>query len=135
MIGVVNAPLASIWTLVEPLTDSPGAGRKNEATSGAATVTVRLAVAVAPVPSVTVRPSVCAPVASPAVFQANVAVVAAPETVKAWAPSMVSVNVIGVPPASVAAMPMSTVPLTGEFAAGLVKKAVSRGAVVSRLIW
>ena len=135
VIGVLNAPLASIWMFVEPLTVSPGAGRKNEAASGVVTVTVRVAVAVAPVPSLTVRPRVWAPVGSPLVFQLNDAVVAVPEMVKAWPPSTVSVNVIGVPPAPLADMPTGTVPLTGELAAGSVNHAVSWGGRVSRLIW
>src|SRR5204863_5951751 len=113
VIGVLNAPLASIWMFVEPLTVSPGAGRKNEAASGVVTVTVRVAVAVAPVPSLTVRPRVWAPVGSPLVFQLNDAVVAVPEMVKAGPASTARVNENGLPPAPLAGMPPEAVPVTG----------------------
>ena len=58
VIGVLNAPLAAMSIFVEPLTVAPAAGLLNEAFNGAVTVTVRLAVAVAPVPSRTVKPRV-----------------------------------------------------------------------------
>jgi hypothetical protein len=89
------------------------------------TVTPRVAVAVRPAPSRTVRPSVCAPSATVVVFHANVAVVAVPAAVKTCAPSTVSVKVIGVPDAPVSLMPTLTVPLTVALAAGLVNAAVS----------
>ena len=57
-------PLAAMPTLIVPLTSAPSAGVVNEALSGVGppfcTVTVRVAVAVAPVLSRTVRPSVWA---------------------------------------------------------------------------
>src|SRR2546428_13830595 len=89
----------------------------------------------APVPSRTVRPRVCEPVGSPLVSQLKDAVVAAPEMVKAWVPSIVSVNVIGVVAAPLADMPTGTVPLTGELAAGGVNQAVSLGGRGVRLVW
>src|SRR3989442_2794088 len=100
-----------------------------------ATVTLRVAVAVRPAPSRTVSPSVCEPAAYPAVFQLKVAVVAAPETVNAWAPSIVSVNAIGVPLAPLSDIPTLTVPLTGEPSPGLVNDATRGGAVVIVKVW
>src|SRR5919108_1778366 len=65
VIGVLNAPRASISTLVEPLTATPSAGRKNEATSGGTTVTVRLPRALAPGASGGSRIRGCAPARRP----------------------------------------------------------------------
>jgi len=76
------------------------------------TLTLRVAVAVRPAPSCTVRPSVCVPSLTVVVFQPNDAVVAEPEVAKTCAPSTVSVKAMGVPEAPVSDMPTLTVPLT-----------------------
>src|SRR6266404_2033907 len=89
------------------------------------TVTPRVALAVRPAPSCTVRPSVCAPSATEVVFQANDAVVAEPDVPKTCPPSTVSVKAMGVPRAPVSDMPTLTVPLTVAPSAGAVNEAVS----------
>src|SRR2546427_6515433 len=135
--GVPLAPVSDMPTATVPLTVAPAAGLVKAAVSGGLvppplllTVTPRVAVAVRPAPSRTVRPSVCAPSATLVVFHANVAEVAVPAAVKTCAPSTVSVNVIGVPEAPVSGMPTLTLPLTVALGAGLVKAGVSVGPVL-----
>src|SRR5688500_3772770 len=115
-----------------PLTVAPSAGNWIDAVNapGAApvleTVTVRVAVAVRPTLSVTVSPSVCAPLATPAVFHAYVAVVALTVCRETSVPSTVSTNVtapVGLP----ADIRTVVVPLTVAPAAGAVNAAVSGG--------
>src|SRR2546429_32965 len=107
-----------------PVTVAPSAGLVMDALSVCATVMCRMAVAVRPAPSRTVRPSVCGPSATLVEFQSNDAVVAVPEVVKTWAPSTVRVNTIGVPLAPDSLMPTVTVPVTVAPSAGLVNEAV-----------
>ena len=82
------------------------------------TVTVRVAVAVAPEASSPVSDRVCTPSATVVVFQSKLAVVPLMVVVKSWAPSRVSVNVLEVPRALVSVMPIGCVPATVAPAGG-----------------
>ena len=125
-VPVVPGP-AVADTVIVPPTVAPAGGLVNdtEIGGGVVTFTPRVAVAVWPAPSRTLRPSVCGPSATLFEFQLNDAVVAVPEIVKTWLPSTVSVNTIGVPVAPVSDMPTVTLPLTVAPSAGLVKDATS----------
>jgi hypothetical protein len=94
------------------------------------TVTVRAAVARPPEVSVTVRPSVCEPLPTATVFQANDAVVPLTVCVETVVPSTVSANVREVAVDPLTDMPTVLVPLTVAPAAGLVNAAVSVGVGV-----
>src|SRR5262245_4732219 len=87
-------------------------------------VTVRLAVAVRPAPSVTVTVKVRGPLATVSVFQAYAATAPSTVCVDTTAPSTLSVNV-DAPLAPVEARPTVVVPLTVAPSAGAVKEAVS----------
>src|SRR5438477_1257773 len=117
-------------TVIVPPTVAPAGGLVNdtEIGGGVVTLTLRVAVAVWPAPSRTVRPSVCGPSGTLLEFQLNDALVAVPgvfEVLKIWTPSTVSVNTIGVPEAPVSDMPTVTLPLTVAPSAGLVNEATS----------
>ena len=114
--------------MIVPPTVAPSVGLVICTTGGGGvvTVTLRVAIAVRPAPSWTVRFSVCAPLGMLLEFQPNDAVVAAPELEKIGAPpSTESVKLIGVPLAPFAAIPTVTMPLTVAPSAGLVNEAVS----------
>src|SRR2546422_5340049 len=121
-------------TVTTPLTVAPSVGLVIDAVSGATTLTVRVAVAVAPLPSRTVRPSVWLPNETLFAFQLNDAVVGVPEVVKIWAPSTVTVQVM-VPVPLLSAMPTLTLPLSGVPGIGLVNHALSCDPAVARLTW
>ena len=95
---------------------------------GEPTVTLRVAVAVRPPPSCTVRSSRWAPGAAVEVSQLKVVVEAVPDVVKIGVdpPSSRSVHAI-VPVPLLSLMPTGTVPLTVAPSAGLVIDAVSDG--------
>src|SRR5207253_1150592 len=118
-------------TVTVPLTVAPPAGLVIDAVSagGGATVTDTAAVAVRPAPSVTLRFSEWAPLATALVSQPYVAVAPA---LTLWVESVVALsswrtNWVGEPWALPAAMLTVTVPLTVARLAGLVIDAVSAG--------
>src|SRR6266850_1862067 len=129
VIGVPLAPVSAMPIVTTPVTLAPSAGLVNDAVSGggSVTVTLRVAVAVRPAPSRTVRPRVCGPLGTLLAFQLNDAVAAVPEVVKTCVPSTVSVKTIGVPLAPVSDIPTVTLPNTVAPSAGLVNDATSGG--------
>src|SRR5256886_9213805 len=125
-LSVPVPPVSDTDTVIVPPTVAPSVGLVivTEIGVGCFTVTLRVAVAVRPAPSRTVRPSVCGPSATLLEFQLNDAVVAVPEVVNTWLPSTVRVNTIGVPLAPDSLMPTVTVPPTVAPSAGLVNEVV-----------
>jgi hypothetical protein len=91
------------------------------------TLTGRVAVAVRPAPSRTVRLRVWLPSPTVVVFQLNDALAADPDVAKTCVPSTVRVNAIGVPFAPVADMSTLTEPLTAAPLVGLVNEAARVG--------
>ena len=96
---------------------------------------LRVAVAVCPAPSCTVRFSVWAPAGTPVVSQLNEAVEVVPEVVKIGLPrsSRCSVQLM-VPVKPLSLIPTVTVPLTVEPSAGLVIDALGVVSPILRLI-
>ena len=124
------APDTAICTGTVPCTVWPGVrfGKLTVSVPGGAallTRTERVAVAVAPLASRTVRARVCGPSPDRLVFHEYVAVVAAVVVENTDVPSIVRVKVFDVPVAPLAAMPTATVPLTVAPSGGLVNAAVS----------
>src|SRR5207237_9015861 len=122
-----------IPTVTTPLTVAPSGGfvkiGRGPGGGGPSAVTCRVAVAVDPVPSRTVRTSVCGP--PEPVIQLKLALVAVPEVVKTCVPSSVRVKVIGVPHAPASAILTGTVPFTVASSVGLVMEAVN-GAPITQ---
>ena len=128
-------PVSFMLTDTAPLTVAPSPGAVNDALRGPAMTMLRVAVAVCPAPSCTVRFSVWAPAGTPVVSQLNEAVEVVPEVVKIGLPrsSRCSVQLM-VPVKPLSLIPTVTVPLTVEPSAGLVIDALGSVSPILRLI-